>query len=426
MQNLTSFTQSSAGNITCAKNMTITGTLAMTGATTFSNSVTVGSSGSGYDVTFYGDTASCNFLWDQNGDTNGSLILGADTKSVDFYVYGATTTKLLHWDGSADTLLLDGVFSPNTSDGCALGTTSKMFSDLFLASGGVINFNAGDVTLTHGSNVLTVAGGSLALSGGMTVADDQTVVLGTTVATAETKITLEFDETTTGIGLLNMGSTAAPMVLNTNPGATVIGETVNILHSAGAGDCDDLIAAYHKAAVSGDGDSGITVVGHAARAYSGTAAGSSTVVSQLYGSQPLVSHYGTGAITAMSALSAKCDVNTGNFTASTVNAGHFHVEGAATVTGQFDGVMVEIYPDVTCLDSCMALMVDSGATVTSAIRIAGTMTNVFKLDVTTGVVTNALVPAAAPDAGTMGADLAIVVDVGGTPYYIPMYDTLHA
>jgi hypothetical protein len=39
--------------------------------------------------------------------------------------------------------------SPNTSDATALGTSTLQFSDLFLASGAVINFNAGDVTMTH-------------------------------------------------------------------------------------------------------------------------------------------------------------------------------------------------------------------------------------------------------------------------------------
>jgi hypothetical protein len=52
---------------------------------------------------------------------------------------------------------------PATSDTAALGTSTYMWSDLFLASGGVINWNNGDVTLTHGSNVLTLGGGDLAL-----------------------------------------------------------------------------------------------------------------------------------------------------------------------------------------------------------------------------------------------------------------------
>lgn len=295
--------------------------------------------------------------------------------------------------------------------------------------------NLTSLTQSSAGNITLKSGKSLTLSGvvdltaatvtGLNILDDKALTLGTTVATAATKITLEFDSTT-GIGLFNMGSTSAPMVLATNPGSGVIAHTVNILHSAGAGDCDDLLGSYTKVAFSGDGDSGCTAVGGAFRAYVGTAVGDATVVKELYGIQPWCSHDGTGAITAMSALSAKCDVNTGAFTASTVNAGHFHIEGAGAVTGQFDGVMIEVYPDVTCLDSMLALVVDSGATVTSGIRVSGAMTNLLKLDVTTAVVANALVPAAAPDAGTMGADKAIVVDIGGTPYYIPLYDTLHA
>ena len=253
--------------------------------------------------------------------------------------------------------------------------------------------------------------GRLSFGGAVGMANDQILTLGTTTATAETKITAVFDESATGIGLFNMGSGAAPMVLATNPGATVVAHTVNVLHSAGAGDCADLLAAYQKVAVSGDGDVDITVVGTASRAYVGTAVGSTTVASQCYGAQPWCSHFGTGAITAMSALSAKCDVNTGNFTASTVNAGHFHVEGAATVTAQFDGVMIEVYPDVTCLDSALAIAVDSPATVTSGIRASGAFTNLFELANGSGCVHGGA--AAAAVAGY------IKIKEGGTAYRIP-------
>lgn len=54
-----------------------------------------------------------------------------------------------------------GSLSPTTSDALALGTTSLMWSDLFLASGGVINWNNGDVTLTHSADALTLGGGNL-------------------------------------------------------------------------------------------------------------------------------------------------------------------------------------------------------------------------------------------------------------------------
>ena len=46
----------------------------------------------------------------------------------------------------------------NSSDGGALGSATKMWSDLFLASGGVVNFAAGDVTLTHAAGKLTFGG----------------------------------------------------------------------------------------------------------------------------------------------------------------------------------------------------------------------------------------------------------------------------
>jgi hypothetical protein len=60
-----------------------------------------------------------------------------------------------------NTMILTGTaLTPFSSDGTALGTTSSMWSDLFLASGGTINWDAGDVVLTHASNNLTVSGGT--------------------------------------------------------------------------------------------------------------------------------------------------------------------------------------------------------------------------------------------------------------------------
>jgi len=55
-------------------------------------------------------------------------------------------------------LTVENDFTPNVTDGAALGTAVLMWSDLFLASGAVINFNNGNMTLTHSAALLTIAG----------------------------------------------------------------------------------------------------------------------------------------------------------------------------------------------------------------------------------------------------------------------------
>lgn len=357
MQNLTSISQSSSGNLTIApgKTLKLSGTL----SPSTSDGAALGSTSLMWSDLFLASGGVINF-------NAGDVTL----------THSENTLTVAGGDLVLPTITIGTGIVPDANDGAYLGQAGTAFSDLFLAEGGVINWDSGDATLTQASDVVTLAGASLTLAAGGTVNDDMVFTLGTTTATAETKITLEFDETTTGIGQFIMGSTSVPMVLNTNPGATVVGSSVNIAHSAGAGDNENLIASYEKVAMSGDGDSGVTLVGTASRAYIGTEAGSTTVAAECYGAQPWCSHFGTGAVTAMSALSAKCDVNTGNFTATTVNAGHFHVEGASTVTSSmFDGVMIEVHPDVTCLDAGLRIVTDTGAVMTDGINISGAMTN---------------------------------------------------
>lgn len=58
--------------------------------------------------------------------------------------------------------LYNSHLTPVTNDGLALGTGANSWSDLFLASGGVINFNNGDVLITHSTNTLAFTGASTA------------------------------------------------------------------------------------------------------------------------------------------------------------------------------------------------------------------------------------------------------------------------
>lgn len=82
-----------------------------------------------------------------------------------------TDERVVRWDGTgfvfqsspvgiSDTGAVTGTASvtPASSDGGALGSAVLMYSDLFLASGGVINWDNGDVTITHGTNTLAFAG----------------------------------------------------------------------------------------------------------------------------------------------------------------------------------------------------------------------------------------------------------------------------
>ena len=97
----------------------------------------------------------------------GSVIDLADNAPVQF---GDADDASIKWDtadlaiaaGSADVKITASNVIPATNDGSALGVSGTAWSDLFLASGSVVDFHAGDVTLTHSSNTLTVAGGTLA------------------------------------------------------------------------------------------------------------------------------------------------------------------------------------------------------------------------------------------------------------------------
>jgi hypothetical protein len=71
--------------------------------------------------------------------------------------FGGTWSGTLTLGGA---LLAGAAVRPSSNDGAALGTTTLQWSDLFLASGAVINFDNGDVTITHSANALAVAGAS--------------------------------------------------------------------------------------------------------------------------------------------------------------------------------------------------------------------------------------------------------------------------
>jgi len=115
------------------------------------------------------------------GGSSGAVTLNIDAAQTGITSILATDLKIGEDDQTkidfetADTInfyaanakemvLVANALTPGTSDGTALGTGSLMWSDLFLASGGVINFNNGDMLITHSSNKLSFSGGTTVIN----------------------------------------------------------------------------------------------------------------------------------------------------------------------------------------------------------------------------------------------------------------------
>ena len=84
------------------------------------------------------------------------LVLGEDVQTkIDF---GTADQIEFYANEAHEVTIRENSMAPGSNDGTALGSTSRQWSDLFLAEGGVINFDNGDVTLTQTGNTLDVAG----------------------------------------------------------------------------------------------------------------------------------------------------------------------------------------------------------------------------------------------------------------------------
>jgi len=158
---------------------------------------TVGTDGSGQDVILYSGTSGDNFTWDASEEiliitgTNGQTALNvADGNLVvadnidlegDIDVDGTTNLDAVDIDGAIDiagastfngaVTLGDGTgdditntgrwvnaFVPKVDAAVDLGTTALGFNDFHLGSGGIINLDGGDVTLTHAAGKVTLGG----------------------------------------------------------------------------------------------------------------------------------------------------------------------------------------------------------------------------------------------------------------------------
>jgi len=161
------------------------------------------------------------------GKTNTNMTFNSNTGVATFASTVLTTTDIN--GGTIDGVTIGGAsagaitgttitantgFMPDANDGAYLGQSGTAFSDLFLASGAVIDFAAGNAVVTHSSGILTVSTGDLRVTTAGTNSASVVTVAGTQTLTNKI-ISQTFepgsDDTYTGEVLtgLNAGATIA-------------------------------------------------------------------------------------------------------------------------------------------------------------------------------------------------------------------------
>jgi hypothetical protein len=84
------------------------------------------------------------------------LASGAVVNFDNFDVTITHGTNALTFAGAVSGYFFDARLMPSANDAAPIGSTANGWSDLFLASGGVINWNNGNATITHSSGLLTI------------------------------------------------------------------------------------------------------------------------------------------------------------------------------------------------------------------------------------------------------------------------------
>jgi len=166
----------------------------------------------GVDKAYIGVASAVNNL--VTGSAIDDLVLRTQGGKVLFSLDSGATVRLA----------LDTALKPGANDGVALGTTILAFSDLFLASGGVINWNNGDVTATHLANTLSFAGAASGYK-----FDANLHVTGANAATA-TNLVISWEAAGGDI----QSYSSLPLFLNRQGNNVVIGDTIRPVANDGA------------------------------------------------------------------------------------------------------------------------------------------------------------------------------------------------
>jgi hypothetical protein len=177
--------------------------------------LTIGENDTGYDVTFFGDTAGKKFFFDASTDTtyltctvdvDGTITVGVDDTGYDVKFFGATSGAYLLWDESEDDLILAGAsgLSMTGTGGISIsGITTTGLSITDPTTGILLTYTA---SKTEGIS--------------MTVATSMTVGTGMSMSgagTYTTGILLDATAMTTGISITAGSLTDGIKISGTTP-----------------------------------------------------------------------------------------------------------------------------------------------------------------------------------------------------------------
>src|SRR3990167_3436465 len=166
----------------------------------------------------------------------GGALSGVTTLATSSTINSQTISATANFTG---TVTVATSVLPDADGGAVLGASGTGWSNLFLAEGAVINWDAGDLTLTQTGNVLALAGGTLDMSnnlisnigaagtdftatGGLTLADTLTVTAGGAT------ITGAFDQSGGTAEFENTNGSVISLKRTSNVAATSVPGTVRI------------------------------------------------------------------------------------------------------------------------------------------------------------------------------------------------------